>query len=136
MYVRYFIRENCSSLSVGHYELCRDDIGKSPMISRHNVSVPPLGNGGYVRNLDVLWLPCQKIQFYKNVACHGGKFSSFYIFLVQLCRDKFDEQPLSPEIQLLAALSFYAVGSFLEVVGDGYSMGSTKTFIIHMNTII
>ncbi|KAI2644742.1 hypothetical protein H4Q32_026611 [Labeo rohita] len=28
--------------------------------------------------------------------------------------------PLSPEIQLLAALRFYAVGSFLEVVGDGY----------------
>ena len=26
---------------------------------------------------------------------------------------------LSPEVQLLAALCFYAVGSFLEVVGDG-----------------
>lgn len=32
------------------------------------------------------------------------------------------DYPLSPETQLLAALRFYAVGSFLEVVGDGYGL--------------
>ena len=30
---------------------------------------------------------------------------------------------LSPEVQLLAALRFHAVGSFLEVVGDGTGFG-------------
>ena len=33
---------------------------------------------------------------------------------------------LSPEVQLLAALSFYAVGSFLEVVGDGTSLSKAS----------
>ncbi len=33
--------------------------------------------------------------------------------------------PLSPGIQLLAALCFYAVGSLLEVVGDGYGLSKT-----------
>ncbi|KAL0148886.1 hypothetical protein M9458_055809, partial [Cirrhinus mrigala] len=34
--------------------------------------------------------------------------------------------PDFPEIQLLAALRFYAVGSFLEVVGDGYGLSKTS----------
>ena len=33
---------------------------------------------------------------------------------------------LSPEVQLLAALHFYAVGSFLEVVGDGTSLSKAS----------
>ncbi len=76
----------------------------------------------------VPWLPCQKIPFYKNFTCHGSKFSSFYILLIQLLsRPTRRSYPLSPEIQLLAALRFYAVGSFLEVDGDGY--GPSKTSV-------
>lgn len=33
---------------------------------------------------------------------------------------------LSPEVQLLAALRFYAVGSFLEVVGDGTGLSKAS----------
>lgn len=33
---------------------------------------------------------------------------------------------LSPEVQLLAALRFYAVGSFLEVVGDGNGLSKAS----------
>ena len=33
---------------------------------------------------------------------------------------------LSPEVQLLAALHFYAVGSFLEVVGDGTDLSKAS----------
>ena len=33
---------------------------------------------------------------------------------------------LSPEVQLLATLRFYAVGSFLEVVGDGTGIGKAS----------
>ena len=33
---------------------------------------------------------------------------------------------LSPEVQLLAALRFYAVGSFLEVVGDGTGLSKVS----------
>ena len=33
---------------------------------------------------------------------------------------------LSPEVQLLAALCFYAVGSFLEVVGDGTGLSKAS----------
>ncbi|KAK9978900.1 hypothetical protein ABG768_020637 [Culter alburnus] len=36
--------------------------------------------------------------------------------------------PTFPEIQLLAALRFYAVGSFLEVVGDGYGLSNTSVW--------
>ncbi|RXN34223.1 GTPase IMAP family member 8-like protein [Labeo rohita] len=61
-----------------------------------------------------------------------------------LSRQTRQSYPLSPEIQLLAALRFYAVGSFLEVVGDGYGLklravligmtNSGKTSVI--NTIL
>nr|XP_055048163.1 putative nuclease HARBI1 [Misgurnus anguillicaudatus] len=37
--------------------------------------------------------------------------------------------PLSPEIQLLAALRFYAVGSFLEVFEDGYGLSKTSVWL-------
>ena len=36
--------------------------------------------------------------------------------------------PLSPEIQLLVALCFYAVGSFMEVVRDGYRLSKTSVW--------
>ncbi|KAJ3589240.1 hypothetical protein NHX12_010086 [Muraenolepis orangiensis] len=45
-----------------------------------------------------------------------------------LARQTRRSYPLSPEIQLLAALHFYAVGSFLEVVGDGYGLSKTSVW--------
>lgn len=34
---------------------------------------------------------------------------------------------MSPDVQLLAALKYYATGSFLQVLGDG--LGLSKTFV-------
>ncbi|KAJ3602710.1 hypothetical protein NHX12_030459 [Muraenolepis orangiensis] len=45
-----------------------------------------------------------------------------------LARETRRSYPLSPEIQLLAALRYYAVGSFLEVVGDGYGLSKTSVW--------
>nr|XP_055053771.1 putative nuclease HARBI1 [Misgurnus anguillicaudatus] len=47
----------------------------------------------------------------------------------ELSRQTRRSYPLSPEIQLLAALRFYAVGSFLEVVGDGYGLSKTSVWL-------
>ncbi|XDV41528.1 hypothetical protein PO909_010388, partial [Leuciscus waleckii] len=35
---------------------------------------------------------------------------------------------LSPEVQLLAALRFFATGSFIEVVGEGYGLSKTSVW--------
>nr|XP_055065258.1 putative nuclease HARBI1 [Misgurnus anguillicaudatus] len=45
-----------------------------------------------------------------------------------LSRQTRPSYPLGPEIQLLVALRFYAVGSFLEVVGDGYGVSKTSVW--------
>uniref|UniRef100_A0A672LUB4 Putative nuclease HARBI1 n=1 Tax=Sinocyclocheilus grahami TaxID=75366 RepID=A0A672LUB4_SINGR len=45
--------------------------------------------------------------------------------LARLTRRNF---ALSPEVQLLAALRFFATGSFIEVVGEGYGLSKTSVW--------
>ncbi len=47
-----------------------------------------------------------------------------HLFGPTLSRQTRRSYPLSPEIQLLAAIRFYFLGSFLEVVGDGYRLSN------------
>ncbi len=58
--------EKRSSLSVGHYELSRDDIGVNP----------PSGNGGYIRNLDVVAIS-SKLGVDENIYSYMNRDSVF-----------------------------------------------------------
>ncbi len=59
----------------------------------------------------------------------GANSTAFTIFFGQtLSRQTRWSYSLSPEIQLLAALRFYAVGTFLEVVGDCYELIKTSVW--------
>ncbi len=62
-------------------------------------------------------------------ACHGSKFSKLlHLVGPTLSRQTRRSYPLSAEVQLLSALRFYAVGSFLEVVCFEYGLRKTSVW--------
>ncbi len=88
-------------------------------------NVSPLATMSEDKMLQQFYLPREQIQQLLHLV--GPAFS----------RQTRRSYPLSPETQLLAALRFHAVGSFLEVVGDGYGLSKTSVWLfIHSVTNI